>query len=121
MVPQEGKSSELRPSFLPAGPADPLRWALQALLLASSCAWVTAAALTCPELPPAPAGTRRFALSAGLLSQASPWQTLAYNDTRGWGPVLQVALGETMQVDVTNAGIEVRSRVAAAVPARTAS
>lgn len=88
----------------------PLRGALHALLLlASGCALVaTAAAATCPELPPAPDGTRRFALSAGALSTASPWQSLAYNDSRGWGPEIRVALGETVQIDVTNDGIEVR-------------
>lgn len=85
-------------------------WALHALLLLASGCALAAAAATCPELPPAPDGTRRFALSAGALSQPSPWQALAYNDSRGWGPEIRVALGETVQVDVTNDGIEVRLR-----------
>ncbi|KAI9034698.1 Cupredoxin [Hyaloraphidium curvatum] len=61
-----------------------------------------AGAANCPDIGNPPAGTRRFSLEAANF--ASPYQTLAYNGT-AVGPLIRVALGDTVQVDVTNKDI----------------
>ncbi len=78
---------------------------LQLMLVSAGLGSATAAGVTCPTLPQPPQGMQRFALTAGPYS-GSAYQTLAYNGSK-WGPELRVQLGELLQVDVTNAGIQV--------------